>query len=153
MAKHLQRGAGGHLLRRGVSVDHLANECGGNCNDLTCPNSDVATVTSAGPNGDCTCVSDNYTLSKSIGLSWVGGGGWCDNPETDFALELICQAGGTWLIKITSYVGGYVYFQGTATTAEISCTGAAFVGSKTIAGVDNSPSGPDCSGCTATVSF
>jgi len=155
MAKHLQRDSeGGHLLRRGEAVDHLANECAAvSCRDLTCPDSDVATVSVAGVAADCECVADDYTIYQA-GWAWGGVGGWCEDPDTDFSLDLICQDDGTWLIQIISYVGGYTYFEGTATTAEISCGGGAFTGSATIDGVDNSGGGgPDCSGCTATVTF
>jgi len=136
-----------------------AKDCAGepeSCRDLTCPNSDSAVVTVAGAEADCTCVADTYNVSNGgSGWVWSGLAGFCETPfETDFTLQITCQAGGMWLIEIISVVGGLTYFTGTATTAEISCGGGAFTGAATIAGQDVSGSGgPDCSGCTATITF
>jgi len=155
MANHLARhDTNGHLLKHPTSK-HLANECptASSCRDLTCPTSDSAVVTASGPNANCTCVADTYSLSK-VGWFWSGLAGWCASASTDFTLQIECRAGGDWKIDIISVVGGYTYFTGTATLSDITCTGGAFTGSATINGVDNSGSGgPDCSGCTATITF
>jgi len=156
--------ATGHLA---YSVNgHLALNCVGEspCYDQECDTEGLGdAVVTTDCEADCDCVSDTFTYQTYVpdNHQWSWRGGSCmiyGMFEIDFTLELTCQEDGTWLVKILAMwvVADYV-FSGTFPASAIQCVGGAFTGTVELAGLDASQGGtsplPDCTGCTATVTF
>ena len=101
MAKHLQRGADGHLLR--IASGHLANECQILCDDCEGHGPITATLTTTGAcevnPPDCADACDNEVIS----LTWLAGPGtWFGAGTLIWTVTVWCDAN-VWRIGV---VGG-----------------------------------------------
>lgn len=153
MAKHLQRGAGGHLLRRGVSVDHLANECaaGDPCTD--CAGNQNATATGGKVPFDwgdaCTWIHN----STWAGTAFADDNGTCTwtlvmntpSPQGAWAYIRRNKAAATWDVWIEDATNTTMYSVAGVANGDIVCAGGVLTGTATLAAVGACTGSPNVS--------
>lgn len=101
MAKHLQRDASGHLLKRGEADDHLANGCALGCDACEGHGPITCTITATGScltDGDCTdeCGNAVFDLDWSVANNWWHGA----TDETQWEVFVRCEDD-VWYVDIT----------------------------------------------------